>query len=126
MGNLSQKYTTKNAKKSTILHSSGYARVQSGNKIGVAAPGESFETRQKVEERRKYVQKYRNSRILQRTYGIQRAKTYVPRVEKDTTDKRGCGSLSTQQSSSTPTGTQPPLPPTAPTRQVSPISLPKR
>lgn len=126
MGNLSQKYATKNAKKSTILHSSGYARVQSGNKIGVAAPGESFETRQKVEERRKYVQKYRNSRILQRTYGIQRAKTYVPRVEKSATDKRGRGSLSKQKTSPEPNQTQPPLPPAAPTRQVSPVSLPKR
>lgn len=67
------KYAMKNDKKEEIFHSSGYARAQAGANFG-AAGGESMDVRNKIDEQRKYVQGYKNSRITNEYLGVQRAK----------------------------------------------------
>lgn len=97
MGDLRVKYGIKGTKKADILHSSGYAKEQSGDNVGAAGVA-SFAARSAVNEQRKYVREYRNARLLQGIRGLERAKTYVPRVEKASNAARGRGSL-TQKSS---------------------------
>lgn len=72
-------YVTKDDKAADFMHSSAYAKSQSGNSFGAAA-GDTFAERQAIEEKRKYVQKYGNSRIANSFYGIQRARTTIPRT----------------------------------------------
>ena len=62
-------------KKADILHSSGYARAQSGDNIG-AASGTSFNVRRGIEEHRKFIKGYRNSKIMNDFYGVERAKYF--------------------------------------------------
>lgn len=63
------------------MHSSGYARTQSGGNLG-AAGAEDFATRKTLETQRKYVQKYKNSRLMNSYYGPQRARTNQAQMEK--------------------------------------------
>lgn len=63
----------KHDKKEDMLHSSGYAQVQNGANVG-AASAESFAARQAINENRRYVQGYKNSRIMNEFYGVQRAR----------------------------------------------------
>lgn len=63
----------RNDKPEKIMHSSEYARAQNGGSFG-AASTESFSVRQEMGQRRKYVQGYKNSRIMNSCYGAQRAK----------------------------------------------------
>lgn len=74
-GNPLLKYMMKNGSKSEIFHSSGYARTQSGGNMGVGT-AESFTQRQSIEERRKFVQGFRNARIAQSRNLSLRAKTF--------------------------------------------------
>jgi len=60
-----------------VMHTSAYAGAQNGGNFG-AASTESFAARQSVEERRKFVRGYRNSRIIGGCNGAPRAKTYTP------------------------------------------------
>lgn len=97
MVDIRAKYGTKNTKKADFLHSSGYAKAQSGKNIGSATSSASFATRTAIENQRKYVQKYRNSKILQNARAFERVKSYTPRAEKPTTTVRGRGSLTKPQ-----------------------------
>ena len=78
-------YASKHTDRQDFMHSSGYAKAQNGTSFG-ATSSESFAARQSMEEHRKFIKGYRNSRITNDFYGIQRAKTYRPeaasRVEK--------------------------------------------
>ena len=58
------------------LHSSGYAAVQNGANFG-ASSNLSFAERQKIEEERKFVRGYRNSRIASGVNGMPRPTTYT-------------------------------------------------
>ena len=49
---------------SDVVHSSGYAEVQNAGSFG-ASDNTTFSERQQIEQRRKYVQGYRNARIAQ-------------------------------------------------------------
>lgn len=66
------KYVMKNDKKQDIFHSSGYAKSQSGANFG-AAGADSFEERKNIEEQRKFIRGYRNSKIVNSFYGVKRA-----------------------------------------------------
>lgn len=57
------------------FHSSGYARVANGNRIGSVA-NVSFDKRQQVEKNRQKVDSYRRSTVGN-PYGVLRAKRYV-------------------------------------------------
>lgn len=60
-----------------VMHSSGYAGAQNAGNFG-AASTESFAQRRSVEEQRKFVRGYRNSRIIGGATNGVRAKTYTP------------------------------------------------
>ncbi len=51
-------------KKGDIVHSSGYAKVQSGERIGSTSV-EGFMKRQRIDANRNYVQSYRDSKVGQ-------------------------------------------------------------
>lgn len=52
-----------NSKKRDIFHTSGYAGVQSGDKIG-AASAESFQRRVEIDRARNFVGRYKDSRVM--------------------------------------------------------------
>lgn len=112
--------------KSKVFHSSGYARSQSGASFGVAS-SESFAERRTVDENRKFVQKYNNSRITNRAYGVERARTYIPRTGTTSGSanslgaNRGIGTSSVARTSRL--GGAPATPATPPTRRSAPIRL---
>ena len=77
-------YAMKHVDKGEVIHSSGYAQAQSGGNVGAAAGANaSFAARQALEQQRKYIQGYRNSRIMNSFYGVQRAKTYTPPSQRN-------------------------------------------
>ena len=68
--------------KSEVFHSSGYARVQSGDSMGaVGASQVDLAKREAFEQQRKLVQGYGNSKIMQGVTGVRQAKKFVPRAE---------------------------------------------
>ena len=81
------KHLMKNDRKADILHSSGYARVQNGQGLG-AAGADDFATRKTLDSQRKYIQKYKNSRIMNSYYGPQRARTMEAQVGRNSTGLR--------------------------------------
>ena len=65
-----------------VMHSSGYAGAQNAGNFG-AASAESFAARQSMEERRKFVRGYHNSRIIGgAAVGGPHAKVYTPPVRE--------------------------------------------
>lgn len=60
-----------------VIHSSGYARSQNAGNFG-SVSSETFSQRQAIQEQRKFVRGYNNSRIIGGGAGVQRAKTYTP------------------------------------------------
>ena len=62
------------------MHSSGYAVAQNGGNFG-AVDTTTFAERKKIEEQRKFIQGYRNSKIATGIKGMPKAKTYTaPRL----------------------------------------------
>lgn len=116
--------------KSKVFHTSGYAAAQSGAGFG-AASTESFSERRAVDENRKFVQRYNNSRILNSAYGVERARKYVPRTGAGSaggaTTSAGRGAAAPGASSSAASGLATPTAPTAPAappaRRSAPIRL---
>ena len=121
MVDIRAKYGMKGTKKADFLHSSGYAKEQSGDNIGSASTA-TFATRNAIEEQRKFVQEYRNAKILQGIRGYEKAKSYVPRVEKTAGVARGRGSLqgSSDLSSTPSTGSAMAARANAPTGPIRP------
>lgn len=78
---LVREFAMKNDKKSEIFHSNTYALAQNGNNIGTASTGMTMAERKAIEEKRKFVQKYNNSKIFESTFGLRHAKKFVPRTE---------------------------------------------
>ena len=77
---LQRKFDVEKAEKSEIFHSNGAAEAQNKG-IGTASVGLTMAERKAIEEKRKFVQKYNNSKIFSSTYGLRHAKKYVPRTE---------------------------------------------
>lgn len=76
------KYVMKE-KKENIFHSSEYGKAQSASNMGVTS-AESFEKRMKVEQDRKIVRGYNDSRVMSGAYmNGPRAKKYVPEKKKE-------------------------------------------
>lgn len=70
-------YAIKHEDKSEFLHSSGYAKAQSGENFGAASTA-SFEARKALNEQRKYVQGYKNSQIGAARYTGLKPEPYHP------------------------------------------------
>ena len=92
----------KNDRKADIMHSSGYAKVQNGQGLGVTS-ADDFATRKTLDSQRKYVQKYKNSRIMRNYYGAQRARTVEAQVERGT-GRYGATSVGTTETTKRSTG----------------------
>ena len=78
---LVREFAMKNDKKEEMFHSSSYGMAQNADNIGTASTGLTMAERQAIEEKRKFVQKYNNSKIFESTYSLRHAKKYVPRTE---------------------------------------------
>ena len=81
-------HLVKSDKKADFLHSSGYAKVQNSQGFG-AVSADDFATRKTLDSQRKYVQKYKNSRIMRSCYGAQRARTVGAQAGRNTSTERG-------------------------------------
>ncbi|MCL1839995.1 hypothetical protein FWF89_03320 [Candidatus Saccharibacteria bacterium] len=60
-----------------VMHTSAHASAQNSGNFG-AASTESFAQRRSVEEQRKFVRGYHNSKIMGSAGCVGRAKTYTP------------------------------------------------
>ena len=69
------------ANTSDVIHSSGYARAQSGAAFG-ATSAESFKKLQKIERNRKHVQGYGQSRVAQHTRTVRPSSASAPTSAK--------------------------------------------
>lgn len=78
---LIREFATKNDKKDEFFHSTTYASAQNAGNIGTSSTGLTMEERKAIEEKRKFVKKYNNSKIFESTYSLRHAKKYVPRTE---------------------------------------------
>ena len=78
---LVREFAMKNDKKDEFFHSTSYASAQNEGNIGVASTGLTMAERQAIEEKRKFVKKYNNSKIFESTFGLRHAKKYTPRTE---------------------------------------------
>ena len=78
---LVRNFAMKNDKKEEFFHSSGYGEAQNGGNIGTASTGLTMEERKAIEEKRKFVQKYNNSKIFSSTFNLRHAQKYTPRTE---------------------------------------------
>ena len=69
-------------KKGDVVHSSAYGEAQNGGGIGVAST-QSFTERMKIEQNRKRVRGYNESRVATQAYAASgvKAKAYVPLSE---------------------------------------------
>lgn len=74
-------YGMKHDRRENMMHSSGFATAQSGVNLGAAA-GETFAERQALDEKRKFVRRYSNSRIMNEFYGPERARKYDLKKDK--------------------------------------------
>lgn len=81
------KYVKKD-KKENIFHSSSYGRAQNGTVMG-AASTETFHDRRQIDQHRKVIQKYGDSRIASSgAMNGPHAKPYVPPKSKSPTSPR--------------------------------------
>ena len=70
-------YAIKHQDRADFKHSSGYAKAQSGDNFGAASVA-SFEARKAINESRKFVQGYGDSKIGTGRYQGARAKKFEP------------------------------------------------
>lgn len=78
---LVRKFVMKSDKKEEFFHTSGYADAQNADHIGTASTGLTMEERKAIEDKRKFVQGYNNSKIFSSTFALRHAKKYTPRTE---------------------------------------------
>ena len=78
---LAREFAMKNDKKDEFFHSSAYGSSQNEGNIGTASTGLTMEERKAIEEQRKFVKKYNNSKIFESTFNLRHAKKFVPRTE---------------------------------------------
>ena len=71
-------FAMKNDKKEEFFHTSGYAEAQNGANIGTASTGLTMAERKAIEEKRKFVSKYNDSKMFAETLSLRHAKKYDP------------------------------------------------
>lgn len=81
---LAREFAMKNDKKDEFFHSSSYGSAQNAGNIGTASVSMTMEERKAIEAKRKFVQKYNNSKIFESTLGLRHAKKFTPRTEGGT------------------------------------------
>ena len=66
-------------KQQEYFHSSGYAQAQNGSGMGVVS-AQSFQERKAIEDRRKFVQGYRNARLVGEGFLRERIKSQTSTI----------------------------------------------
>ena len=81
------KYIQQKEEKSDYFHTSGYANTQSGDHVGAEGGEMSIAARNALEEKRKHVEKYTNSEIVQSIYSTRKAQQrYTPKRKRSDID----------------------------------------
>ena len=94
-------------KKEDIFHSSEYGKAQSAEAMG-AASTESFGERMKMEQNRRIVQGYNDSRVVNGAYANgPKVKKYVPPEEKGKKEVGGAAKMASTKSAPKPMTTAP-------------------
>ena len=70
---LVREFAMKNDKKDEFFHSSAYGTAQNAGNIGSASTGMTMAERKRIEERRKFVQKYNTSALFEETLNVRHA-----------------------------------------------------
>ena len=70
---LVRNFAMKNDKKDEFFHSSAYGTAQNAGNIGSASTGMTMAERKRIEERRKFVQKYNTSSLFEETLNVRHA-----------------------------------------------------
>ncbi|MBQ6127894.1 hypothetical protein IJI69_04400 [Candidatus Saccharibacteria bacterium] len=89
-------YAIKHEDKAEFLHTSGYAKAQSGENIGAASTA-SFEARKALDDQRKYIKSYKASKIGTARYQGLKPAVYKP---EKTNEEKGQANTHTPQSGS--------------------------
>ena len=75
---IARNFTIKADQRNDFFHSSGYGATQNSGNIGTASSGLSMAERRALEEKRQFVQKYGNSKLVGSTLNLRHSQSYDP------------------------------------------------
>ena len=75
---IARNFTIKADQRNDFFHSSGYGATQNSGNIGTASSGLSMSERKALEEKRQFVQKYGNSKLVGSTLNLRHSQSYDP------------------------------------------------
>ena len=75
---IARNFTMKADQRNDFFHSSGYGATQNSGNIGTASSGLSMAERKALEEKRQFVQKYGNSKLVGSTLNLRHSQAYDP------------------------------------------------
>lgn len=75
---IARNFTIKADQRNDFFHSSGYGVTQNSGNIGTASSGLSMSERKALEEKRQFVQKYGNSKLVGSTLNLRHSQSYDP------------------------------------------------
>lgn len=82
---IARNFTIKADQRNDFFHSSGYGATQNSGNIGTASSGLSMAERKALEEKRQFVQKYGNSKLVGSTLNLRHSQSYDPASANSTT-----------------------------------------
>lgn len=82
---IARNFTIKADQRNDFFHSSGYGATQNSGNIGTASSGLSMSERKALEEKRQFVQKYGNSKLVGSTLNLRHSQSYDPASANSTT-----------------------------------------
>lgn len=82
---IARNFTIKADQRNDFFHSSGYGATQNSGNIGTASSGLSMAERKALEEKRQFVQKYGNSKLVGSTLNLRHSQSYDPASTNSTT-----------------------------------------
>lgn len=82
---IARNFTIKADQRNDFFHSSGYGATQNSGNIGTASSGLSMADRKALEEKRQFVQKYGNSKLVGSTLNLRHSHSYDPASANSTT-----------------------------------------
>lgn len=98
---IARNFTIKADQRNDFFHSSGYGATQNSGNIGTASSGLSMAERKALEEKRQFVQKYGNSKLVGSTLNLRHSQSYNPASANSAT---ASANFSTTSSSSNTVG----------------------
>lgn len=82
---IARNFTIKADQRNDFFHSSGYGATQNSGNIGTTSSGLSMADRKALEEKRQFVQKYGNSKLVGSTLNLRHSQAYDPASANSTT-----------------------------------------